>query len=300
MNLPSISIINFSSELKDKDIQTAIRAVNRQVMDDFMPIWGSGYLLRLHEASFDPLQSDSLKEEPVRGEGVIYLVDEASLPGALGFHDLNAGETPFGFVFILDPNDWTVTLSHEVLELIIDPIAFIFVPGPDPRDPTNLDKFVWHTYEVCDAVEETSYKIDGVEVSNFVTPSYFGYGDALGTRNDFLGEGVTSFGRIPPSHIAFYDPATGFDTVSGRADIAEAPRAKRTGLYNHAKPKRPADDRLHDILNQYHKEPHPMCQGLPHVRGITRTARYQAASQRLSSGATPSTGATQKVPAQQG
>ena len=34
-----------------------------------------------------------------------------------------------GFVFTNLP-DWTVTLSHEVLELIIDPTVNIFVPGP--------------------------------------------------------------------------------------------------------------------------------------------------------------------------
>lgn len=48
----------------------------------------------------------------------------------------------------------------------------------------------WHAQEVCDAVERTSSEIDGLRVSNLVTPEYFRPNDALRTRNDFLGVGV--------------------------------------------------------------------------------------------------------------
>jgi hypothetical protein len=88
----------------------------------------------------------------------------------------------------LQADHWT--LSHEVLELILDPTVNLFVPGPDPRNAANL---VLHTYEACDAVERFSYTIDGIAVSDFLTPSYFTQGEALGTRNDFLGVGVPSF-----------------------------------------------------------------------------------------------------------
>jgi hypothetical protein len=66
-------------------------------------------------------------------------VNESTLPGALGYHFINAAEVPFGFVFVLDPNsnEWTITLSHEALEMIIDPTANVLVPGAigiGPRD----------------------------------------------------------------------------------------------------------------------------------------------------------------------
>src|SRR5437867_7635438 len=213
MPYPQISIVNFSPKLKDHDVQEAIRAVNRQIAEDFVPIWGNGRTLFLHAASFDPSDPSTLMKEPVRGAGVIYLVDEATLPGALGYHDLNARDLPIGFVFVIDPDDWTVTLSHEVLEQIIDPTVNLFAPGPDPRDP---QKTVLHTYEVCDAVERSGYQIDGIDVSNFLTPSYFTVGEAPGTRNDFLGIGVESFSVTRGSHIAFFDLETGtFETVFG-------------------------------------------------------------------------------------
>jgi hypothetical protein len=38
MNTPTISIINFSNELSDKEVQEAIRAINRLILEDLMPI----------------------------------------------------------------------------------------------------------------------------------------------------------------------------------------------------------------------------------------------------------------------
>ncbi len=284
MSVPSIAVINFSTQLNDQDIQHAIRSVNRQVVEDFMPIWGASRISKLHEPVSDPADINTLAHEPLYADSVIYLVDEGLLPGALGFHDLNARDLPFGFVFVLDANDWTVTLSHEVLELIIDPTVNIFVPGPDPRNAANL---VLHTYEVCDAVERTIYQIDGIAVSNFLTPSYFTVGDAVGTRNDFLGVDVPSFGVTRNSHIAFLDLSTGdFVTEIGQQEIPQKVMA-RGRFSDHPKAKRPSEGTLQGILNKYHKEKPrgklmvEVPQGLPHVQAMTRASRYREAAQGM-------------------
>jgi hypothetical protein len=280
MSLPSIAVINFTSTLNDQAVQDAIRAVNRQVVEDFAPIWGHGRLLKLVAVDFNPADPDTLAPQKVPADSAMYLVDEASLPGALGFHDLNTRDAPVGFVFVLDPSDWTVTLSHEVLELILDPTVNVFVPGPDPRNPTNL---VLHTYEACDAVERMSYAIDGIGVSDFLTPNYFTVGDAPGTRNDFLGVGVSSFGVTRDSHIAFFDLSTGtFETVFGQQAPARAAAARKQDAFDHAKAKRPPEERLQQILNAYRtRKPRPDCTGLPHLRAITRTGRYKAHAESM-------------------
>lgn len=215
MPFPTISVVNFTN-LLDNDVQAAIRAVNRQIREDFAPIWGAVWDLRLHGSSFNADDIDSLVEEFVQGEAVLYIVDEGHLPGAAGYHAINGREMPYGFVFVTDPNDWTVTLSHEALELIIDPTVNVMVPGPDPR-PGRQDNIVLHAYEVCDAVERTSYLIDEVRISNFITQQWFFPDDAPGTRNDFLGVGVPSFDATPNSHLAFLDLAEGWVTYFGQA-----------------------------------------------------------------------------------
>lgn len=279
MSLPTIALVNFSSHVGDQRVQEAIRAVNRQVLEDFAPVWGSGRVMRLHAPAFDPADPDTLMEDPIGASAVVYLVDQATLPGALGYHDLNTRAIPVGFVFVLDLAEWTTTLSHEVLELIVDPTVNIFVPGPDPRDASN---FVLHAYEVCDAVERTSYEIDGVRVSNFVTPEYFTVGDEIGTRNDFLGVGVTSFGVTRGSHIAFFDLSAGeWVTVLGEHAPPQAAQARRAHAFDRPKPSRPADTELDAILATYNQAPRHGCKGLHHLASVTRTGRYRASAVRI-------------------
>ncbi len=280
MSLPNIAIINFSSALSDQDVQDAIRVVNRQVVEDFMPIWGGGRTLKLHATVFDPADEDTLKEEEIRAESVIYLIDQGNIPMALGYHSLNSSELPFGFVFTEFINEWTVTLSHEVLELIIDPTANIFVPGPDPRDPTNPDKFVLHTYEVCDAVERTSYRIDGIRVSNFITPAWFAAGDAAGTRNDFLGVDVPSFQATTGSHLAFFDLLENefIPDFIGTSSPSNTMLARRMTQYEFNKPQR--DERQLEAALIEGKRKH---QNLSRMQGVSRTARYFNNAQHLTS-----------------
>ena len=268
MSLPSIAVVNFSTQLNDQQVQEAIRAVNRQVVEDFVPIWGAGRICKIHEPVFDPADIDSLANDPVFADSIIYIVDEGLIQGALGFHDLNARDIPFGFVFVLDPQNWTVTLSHEVLELILDPTVNIFVPGPDPRNANNT---VLHTYEVCDAVERTAYQIDDIAVSNFLTPSYFTIGDAVGTRNDFLGVDVASFGVTQGSHIAFFDLATGsFEQVIGQQAFA-ARAVQRKRFMPHEKAKRPDEEALCGMIDKV-RAGKP--DALPGVEALSRTGRY--------------------------
>src|SRR5882724_907542 len=248
MASPIISVIDFS-ELSDREVQRAIRAVNRQIADDFAPIWGNSWALTLHASGADPKNLDALPDEPVRGAAVLYLVNESTLPGALGYHAINAAEIPFGFVFVLDPkgSDWTVTLSHETLELMLDPTASVLVPGPDPRNPTG-GNYVLHSYEVCDAVERTSYDIDGIEVSNFITPNWFSEGDGTGTRNDFLGVGVKSFGATRDSHLAFFDLSQGrWETYFGQSASAKAGYKDRLERF-YCERKRPESEKARAML----------------------------------------------------
>src|SRR5437588_161859 len=111
MTAPTIAVVNFTSTLSDDEVRTAIHAVNRQIVENFIPIWGSGRSLEFFAPSFDPADPTTLAEEDVPADSVMYLVDEASVERALGFHDLNTKDLPFGFTFVLDPTDWTTTLS---------------------------------------------------------------------------------------------------------------------------------------------------------------------------------------------
>ena len=208
-----ISVVNHTDgRLKDEDVQSAIRAINRQIAHDFEPYWHLSAELRLEGPVTKRPTRVTLPE--LRGDAVLYLWDVVDPDGALGYHEANARGIPFGFVFI-DLTDeleepWTVTLSHEALELIGDPEVNLLVAGPHPGDRRRE---VFHWYEMCDAVQAESYTVDGVDVSNFVLPLYFTSDAEPGSRNDFLGrrnngEALASFGINPGGYIGFFNPKT--------------------------------------------------------------------------------------------
>jgi hypothetical protein len=209
-----ISVINHTSEkISDEGVQDALRAINRQIEEDFEPYWSLGAKLRLEGRSAK--QQSEIDLADMRGDAVLYLWDDVNVDEALGFHNRNNRGIPYGFVFTelsrsLGEN-WTVTLSHEALELIGDPEVNLLVMGPHPAEPR---RDVFHWYEMCDAVQTETYEVDGVEVSNFILPLYFTGGDELGGRNDFLGrkhngKTLRSFGVNPGGYVGYFDPQIG-------------------------------------------------------------------------------------------
>jgi hypothetical protein len=239
-----ISIVNHTNgQVSDEVLQGVIRAINKQISDDFEPYWSMSAILRLEGRSAD--QPDQVEMADLRGDAIIYMWDKSDIEDALGYHFQNAKGIPYGFVFtdiaqsIGEP--WSVTLSHEALELLGDPETNLLVVGPHPAQDQNREVFHW--FEMCDAVQAESYDIDGVLVSNFVLPLYFTGTrdvDEVGARNDFLGrehggQTLRSFGINPGGYVGFFDPQTGeHDTYALRGDpiarmrLAAKSRAKET------------------------------------------------------------------------
>src|SRR5262245_15404846 len=93
-----ISIINHTNgKISDEKVQEAIRAINRQIQEDFEPYWSLGATLRLEGRSSATPEKEQLAD--MRGDAIIYLWDGSDVDGALGYHDRNHRGIPFGFVF---------------------------------------------------------------------------------------------------------------------------------------------------------------------------------------------------------
>src|SRR5262245_43526190 len=133
----NISVCNFTSK-HDETVEKVLRAVNRQIAEDFAPYWHWGASLRLEGRSAIK-KAKAMKERPqdLRGDAILYLWDDvADVPNALGYHDENNYGLPYGFVFT-DLSEqlgelWSVTLSHEALELIGDANVNVLAAGPHP------------------------------------------------------------------------------------------------------------------------------------------------------------------------
>jgi hypothetical protein len=160
VSLPVVAITNQSTVLTDKQVEMVLPALQKQVTDDFRAYWDLDCTL-----TFLPKDGSLPK-----GWWQIVIVDNPDEAGALGYHEMSSQGTPLGKVFakldIEGGQSWTVTLSHELLEMLADPWINWMAMGEDGQI---------YALEVADAVEadELGYEIDGVLVSDFVTPGWF-------------------------------------------------------------------------------------------------------------------------------
>jgi hypothetical protein len=158
-----ISVINESKLVAAAEVQAAAAALQRQVSEHFAPAWGVDAAL-----SFVAAGTKSLP-----GSWWLVILDDSDQAGALGYHDLTDEAMPLGKVFVKTAQDagvkWTITASHELLELLADPAINLTVCA------TENNNLVLYAYEICDPcqADEFGYAIDGVAVSDFLFPSWF-------------------------------------------------------------------------------------------------------------------------------
>ena len=105
----------------------------------------------------------------VKGAWAMVFLDNADQPGALAYHDLTPDGLPESKVFVkttLDNKDLvSVSASHELVEMLVDPAINLMTTGPDPK--------IIYAYESADPVEALSFPVNGIPMTDFVYPSYF-------------------------------------------------------------------------------------------------------------------------------
>lgn len=200
-----LTIVNASTRIKTAEFRAAVRAIGRQVKEHFTPEWGIHATLAERRAQVAPKSKVTIDDA---ADAFIYVGDAALDPttgvdGALGYHSTNHSDKPYGFVY-LDVCDeykeeWTCTLSHEVLELLADPDASLTVGGPNPGKGATR---VYFDLEVCDPVQGDTYRIDDVVVSNFVTRRYFDMRGKSSATNH-LGLPLKRFGVRPGGYFQY-------------------------------------------------------------------------------------------------
>ena len=206
-----VAVINASTVLKDAEVHKAVPALQAQVHDDFAPAWGVDA-----DLIFVPKGT-----EPPSGAWWLGILDNSDQAGALGYHDLTNEGLPLGKVFagtdLQYGSAWTVTASHELLEMLGDP-------------DVNLTAYVEHShggmrlyaYEVCDACEadQYAYKINGVLVSDFVFPAWFeAFRKHSKTQFDRKEHIKKPFDLLPGGYIGVYDCPNGSGWTQLTADL---------------------------------------------------------------------------------
>lgn len=146
-------------------------ALQKQVTRDFTPIWEI-------PATVDGFAR--LEDVPLGYWPVIVVRD---VQDAAGVH-LDRDGQPFAQVEM--GSSWSLTASHEVLEMLVDPFGDRLIAGPSPRPGQGRVEFL---VEVCDPSEDDrfAYTVNDVLMSDFYTPRFFDPVRGAGLRYSFTG-----------------------------------------------------------------------------------------------------------------
>jgi hypothetical protein len=164
--------------MQDAEIAQISNALQKQVTQHFAPIWGI-------DAELTVVPKDGA---PAPGSWWLVVLDKSDQAGALGYHDMTSEGLPSGKVFAqsdMETNSSvSVTMSHELLEMLADPWISMCAEVDMPKRKAQI--VAW---EVCDAPEDDAlgYPIDGVMVSDFVTPYWFNTTPPANVKFDYMG-----------------------------------------------------------------------------------------------------------------
>jgi hypothetical protein len=158
-----IAVINESTVITNAEVQAMIPAFVQQWNNSLVPVWG------VEPANFSFVLKGAI---PALGAWWLVFLDNSDQAGALAYHDLTSAGLPISKVFVktllADKASISVGASHELVEMGVDP--WLNSAYQDTHG-------IFWAGEVADPCESDSYgsSINGVLVTDFVTPNWFGH-----------------------------------------------------------------------------------------------------------------------------
>ena len=140
----------------------------------------------------------------------VFIADD--IPDGLGGYHTTGHNQPFAMVQSGDT--WSLSASHEVLEMLVDPSGnrlvaapAVTIAGNEVQDAPGKFEYL---VEVCDPSEDPDYAylIDGVLVSDFYTPNYFDPVGSAGARYSFSGKITRPRQVLKNGYLSWYNAAT--------------------------------------------------------------------------------------------
>ncbi len=187
-----IALISDTSAVSFADIAHVSTALQKQAMRDLGPIWDV-------RATVDPIAS--LERMPL-GYWPIIIVDDVEDAG--GYHTDQNGQ-PYALVEAGDT--WSLTASHECLEMLVDPFGSRLVAGASIMPGQGRVRYL---AEVCDPSESEAfaYTVNDVLVSDFYTQHFFDPVATTGQRYSFTGAITAPRQVLPGGYLSWHDLRT--------------------------------------------------------------------------------------------
>jgi hypothetical protein len=188
-----LALVSESKQVKLADLVPVAAALQTQFVRDFTPKWH-------RPATITPFTK--LTDVPLDAWPVIVRDD---IPyDAQGIH-LDKNGVPFSLV--LWDAGWSLTTSHECLEMLADPLGKRVKKGPSRKPGQGVVEYL---VEVCDPseAEQFAYDINGVTVSDFYFSTFFNAKDSATVRYSFTGAITKPRTILDGGYLSWRDPAT--------------------------------------------------------------------------------------------
>lgn len=225
--LGTVAVVNQSTTDSDATVQKWINAVKIQADRDISRFWGGSVDFQFVG-----------KKDPPPADWYCLITDNSDTAEALGWHDVAANGEPIIKVFTefeaQGAGSSSITLSHEIAESISDTNANTTIQGFDEKGKPCL-----YFLENCDPVEDNTYQINGVDVSDFITRQWFVQGSTA--QLDMMSQVKKPFQILPQGYMEIsYDNGQTWTQVNKNSKRAKLHRSdeSRYALYKKAIDKR--------------------------------------------------------------
>jgi hypothetical protein len=196
MDIYQVALVSQSQNVSFADLGQVSAALQKQATRDLGPVWDI-------QATCDAF--GTLEDVPV-GYWPMIVEDDINTPGAAGVHEDQNGQ-PFALISAGDGGGWSLTASHEMIEMLVDPFGNKVTAGQSPMPDQGRVQFL---VEPCDPSEaaEFAYVIDGVSVSDFYTPKYFSTVSNPGDVYSHTGAITQPRTVLAGAYLSWHDPVS--------------------------------------------------------------------------------------------
>jgi hypothetical protein len=229
MNISQIALISETQDVSFSELSKVSAALQKQATRDLAPIWD----VKATVDCFDKLESVP------PGYWTVTVRDDLDPAEGPGVHKAENGQ-PFALVHSGD--GWSISASHEVLEIIVDPFGQRFISAQSPMNGQGrVDVLV----EVCDPCQAAAfaYPVNGIPVSDFITPHYFEPVSSTAVRYSYTGSIKRPLEVLAGGYLSWHDPVSGhlfqesfFAEVPDFADLGDTQpmleRSLRSVIYS--------------------------------------------------------------------
>jgi hypothetical protein len=171
-----IALVSEIKATSKTDLVQIAAALQKQVAKDLRPIWNIDATVEVF---------NTLQDVP-RAYWPIIIKKETGFVGVGGIHSIKDAQ-PFAVVaYNTDFDRLTFAISRQLVAMLVDPSGNRVISAPSPN-PVDNGKTVDVLVEIVTPMQgkEYGYRIDGVLVSDFVTPAFFDPSQTKGSSFSF-------------------------------------------------------------------------------------------------------------------